>query len=217
MHLLDTINQKGSIPFTFVKLTVKTRGMELEYGWVLKISSFMELINYQMCNSQMAEAFLDHSRCVKASSEYKRQPTKNDPSETWTMRPHYENVMAHTVAVTADLKDKSFIKAMCDLSEEIFKGQMTSLEREGTIYIQHTGSYMSWPPETDIWEEETWERSHMVFPDSDEIKILQWPQGTHWYAKIGNVDVVIDGEEKWDTYDEADVAAKRFVDERITS
>ena len=31
----------------------------------------------------------------------------------------------------------------------------------------------------------------------DDIIIKQWKGGTHWYAKIDNIDVVIDGEQKW--------------------
>jgi len=198
MSLLSTINTRGDVEFTFVKLTATTRGMELDYGWVLKVSSLLELMNYHMCQSHAAEAFLDYSAVVSKKQK------------------HFANDRAQTAQIFAELKGTAVIKELCNMGAKSFEAQCKGLEAKGVIYIQHTGGWMTWDEEN-VWEEEEWSRDHLIFPDSDEIRVLQWPGGEHWYAKIGAVDVVIDGEQKWNTFNEADTAAKRFVDERITS
>jgi len=44
------------------------------------------------------------------------------------------------------------------------------------------------------------------------IKITRWVDGTHYYAKIFDQDVVDEsGNQKWDSYSEAMSACKRFI------
>lgn len=56
----------------------------------------------------------------------------------------------------------------------------------------------------------------LVFPDEcyteDDIKITCWPGGRHWYAKLGNKDVVINNEVKWNSYDRAEEAANEYLE-----
>ena len=43
-------------------------------------------------------------------------------------------------------------------------------------------------------------------------RYTQWPGGQHWYVRLANgLDVEVDGKMKWDTYDEAVAATKRFI------
>lgn len=69
--------------------------------------------------------------------------------------------------------------------------------------------------------------SHFMFPKTIDIKIiserekytqadikvLRWTGGTHWYAKVGFMDVVIDGEQKWNARWQAEEKAKQFLSE----
>jgi len=53
-----------------------------------------------------------------------------------------------------------------------------------------------------------------VFPcfTEKDIVVKQWTKGTHYYAKVGNKDVVDkDGKMKWDTYDEAKEQALMYL------
>ena len=53
---------------------------------------------------------------------------------------------------------------------------------------------------------------HAKVPTMDDVRFIQWPDGKHWYAKIGNVDVVDTwGTQKWDTLGEAKKAAWLFI------
>lgn len=48
--------------------------------------------------------------------------------------------------------------------------------------------------------------------ENKEVRYLQWPNGKHWYAKIGNDDVVdAQGNQKWSTKKEAEKAAEWFL------
>jgi hypothetical protein len=46
---------------------------------------------------------------------------------------------------------------------------------------------------------------------TEEIRIIKWPDGKHFYAKVGNADVVVDGKQKWDSKYAAQKAAERFL------
>lgn len=67
-------------------------------------------------------------------------------------------------------------------------------------------------PDIDIVD--TVEKEELVFPDDDynieQVKYIQWDGGKHWYAKIHNEDIVVDGEQKWNTKIEAEEAVKKF-------
>ena len=59
----------------------------------------------------------------------------------------------------------------------------------------------------------TVERKNLIFPITSEkdIRIIKWDNGTHYYTKIGNQDVVIDGKQKWDSHKEAYRAGVKFL------
>ena len=46
----------------------------------------------------------------------------------------------------------------------------------------------------------------------NDIRYIQWKDGSHWYAKIGKYDVVDEnGNQKWDKYNDAINAAEKFL------
>ena len=48
----------------------------------------------------------------------------------------------------------------------------------------------------------------------DDVRYIQWDGGKHWYAKIGNFDIVVDGEQKWNSKLEAEIAVKQYFKQR---
>jgi len=54
----------------------------------------------------------------------------------------------------------------------------------------------------------------LKYTESD-IKILKYANGVHWYAKIRNLDVVIDGEQKWNAKWVAQQKAKEYLNTLI--
>ena len=49
----------------------------------------------------------------------------------------------------------------------------------------------------------------------DDIRVMRFPDGVHWYAKIGRIDVVIDGEQKWDLKFVAQQKAEQYLKEKL--
>lgn len=51
-----------------------------------------------------------------------------------------------------------------------------------------------------------------IYTEND-IRVIRFPDGVHWYAKISNIDVVIDGEQKWNAKWVAKKKAEQFLNE----
>lgn len=65
---------------------------------------------------------------------------------------------------------------------------------------------------------DTYYKDDLNFPDMErpsieDVRFIVWDGGKHWYAKIYNFDVVVNGEQKWNTKEEAINAAKSYIDE----
>lgn len=64
---------------------------------------------------------------------------------------------------------------------------------------------------------ETVEKDALTFPDEEkpemkDVRLLVWPGGSHYYAKIGNLDVTDEqGNQKWNTKEEAMKAAEYYI------
>ena len=78
--------------------------------------------------------------------------------------------------------------------------------------INHNWGMM---PADDIKILEYCERDKFIFPIQGEkdIRIIKWDGGKHFYAKIGNEDVVIDNEQKWNTKERAREMALQYLKE----
>ena len=106
--------------------------------------------------------------------------------------------------------------SMMDLNafmvDKVFNVKMNIIAKGNTIYINKCGGFMpSLAPDYTIHETATSEE--FVFPAYTEadIKISRWPNGVHYYARIAHMDVRIDGEMKWKTYDLAREKAMLFL------
>jgi hypothetical protein len=47
---------------------------------------------------------------------------------------------------------------------------------------------IDWPE----YDEEVW-KEELEFPyeyNFEDVRFIQWPGGRHWYAKLGNIDIV---------------------------
>lgn len=69
-----------------------------------------------------------------------------------------------------------------------------------------------------VTDPSTYNHPTMTFPhkrsnqDIVEVRYIQWVGGgSHWYVKIGNEDVVWEGEQKWDTREEAERVANLYI------
>lgn len=73
----------------------------------------------------------------------------------------------------------------------------------------------------DLYEiAETIEKDTLEYPDQVKFKLedaryIQWPGGEHWYVKFGNIDVVVDGKQKWNSRLEAEEATRKFYNDEL--
>lgn len=104
------------------------------------------------------------------------------------------------------------------MSEMLYEPKAYAL-LEGPILINAYGSFCGLD---DGYHEIIDERegSYDEWPGIDikqEAKYMQWEGGKHWYAKIGPLDVVVDGRQKWNTKRQAEKAVRRFLTERANA
>ena len=89
------------------------------------------------------------------------------------------------------------------------------VEKYGTIYLNQNGGWMTMGNHFTIINRV----KQTFFPmwKKEDIKIIKWPGGVHFYAKIGTMDVVVDGKQKWDTHTEAQQHAEECFAQLTTN
>lgn len=95
------------------------------------------------------------------------------------------------------------------LKEKQYQGMTEMFLKEGILYVNSDGGYCPFLTETkNRYESETMEWP--AFKEED-IRIKQWPGGTHWYAYIGPIQVKEFDVVKWDNEADARAAAMHYV------
>ena len=96
---------------------------------------------------------------------------------------------------------------------------MTRFFLDGKIpLINPVGGYRFLDKTVKVLDE--FERAEMVWPDDTnlDIKVSRWPEGTHYYAKVGKYDVQDEeGNVKWATHKQAKTEAKKFLNKLETN
>jgi len=101
----------------------------------------------------------------------------------------------------------------CKHLDNLLRGYIHAFQIYGHIIISPNNAFRMMDDTFKILQRV--ERKAMVFPISSirDIRIIKWPNGTHYYAKIGNTDVFYKGKQKWDSKREAMRNAKAFFKE----
>lgn len=179
-------------------------------GWWLKISSFEDLINYykNTKNSTKWWNVVDNYIQGKEFNEYKR---KTSLRLTNQHMPHEkEAFLTQAVVLHASNNHQNIMEAISEYCGSIASNQKRDLQECGVIYINRFGGYHG-----DSSKEKLpfVHREKMIFPDfkENEIRIKQFPKGTHWYAYIDDVQVRDGDTLKWNTYEEAYKIAKSYI------
>jgi hypothetical protein len=98
---------------------------------------------------------------------------------------------------------------------DAYHARVETLQKFGECYLANGVAQYGFSKENDEICE-TILSEEFVYPTQrlatmDDVRIIQWPGGAHYYAKIGNFDVVHDGKQKWDSEIEAKKAAYWFI------
>lgn len=191
---------------------VKNTHYGIEYDWLLVIDNVQDLWSY-------------HERWLISKVP-----------EAWTNlvdvqlgKAHIATQIGMLINFSASQKPASLIELTVDVSEKVIKTKMDTLEKYGKIYVNKLGGYFPHTEDIEVIDEFETEDTRVVFPNYTEkdIRIKQWPGGTHYYAYVGDFQVkfdkdkipysikrydVVDGVvSKWNTEEDAKAAAKSFL------
>ena len=188
--------------FTFVLLKPH-KNLNLK-GWYLKISSIEEYMNY-------------HEK-IGSNDDYKTFDNLKKAAEG---KAHYQGAsyLLNEFILPRKAKEKNknsftFVELVNEISEFKSGSKIKSLLKYGTIYINCVGGYCF--PTDDSEELEIIEKDEPVFPNytKDNINVIKWPGGSHFYCKIGNIDVTDQyGNQKWNTRSAAYEEGLKFLKE----
>ena len=178
-------------PLTFARVQWKHPKIEkpLEQGWVLKLSDVKTTMDYFLNrDTTLQNAFLDVSKVAsEAARGFKR---------------HLTNRLAYAAEEIA-LDNESWISAVSRIHHMRIDAILNNLP----VYINCNGGWFH--ANKDVIEIES--RVSSKWPTTESPRYIQWPNGTHWYCKVGANDVEVDGKMKWDTRAEAEIAYEKWA------
>lgn len=196
---------------TFVHATAIHGKLVLNYGFVLRLSSTEELIEY-WAKKRAGEfgAGLSNFLASKECEHFTRG--------TYSGKEHVSDPLAAVISHVCYIETKKesenavTVKDVVDnLLTTTFRGMHSSIQKTGAIYIQSSGGYF--PHSDAVVIHKTVEQDGFDFPIlSKAIKVFQWQGGKHYYAKVGHLDVIdAAGNHKWNTVKEAERQAEIFA------
>lgn len=182
------------VMFQFVKVKYKHPKIKepLDHEWMLKIDSIVSLEQYE-----------------RKSTIYKN--ALQDLLDAWEKRKHARNPLSAIILSFCELKESNYFAEADILFTKTTLARLEVLKNHGVIYINRNGGFF--PGGNGVIEySDIMESDKLYFPTSKErdIRFLQWPGGKHWYVKVDDLDVVVDGEQKWNTKKKAEEALNKW-------
>lgn len=181
--------------------------VKMEKTWYLKAESLEDVIEHfkTVCGREFKKGIEDwlSSFCGYCENEKMHK----HPITKW--RCAVENYGR------ARLTDEPFIVGASRLENETLKDRIKFFLDGKILYFRNDLAYMPLNEEP-AYDEEIW-KDELQYPENPggytpfDVEYIKWPGGTHYYAKIGGEDVVVDGEQKWNSYTEAKNAVKKYL------
>lgn len=170
---------------------------EPDNGWWLKIDSAEKLGDYhKKTESMYGECFMDY---VNHAKEYE---------ETGDYRV-FENKRTYPIVLFGQRRHLTIMDAIIQFRLSIFSQQCDSIRDHGYILINKAGGYHGGP----VKYTQFVHRKTFTWPDFKEsdIRISQFPGGTHWYVHIGDMELREGEDIKWNSKSDARMAAMRYI------
>lgn len=121
---------------------------------------------------------------------------------------HVTNAVTTLWMLMGKLKQQTVLETSITLEEKTMQDRIEMLEKYGKIYLNRNGTYK--PPDNNDEIVEEVEKEELIYPEDEvfytqnDIRIINWDGGKHFYAKVGDLDVVDkNGNQKWNTWKEA--------------
>ena len=175
---------------------------EPDNGWWLKIDSAEKLGDYMMKTEKIYGDSL---------MEYVHYAMKRDERTEEEESKAYMNLSNRTKAIImfGEQRNLTIIDAVIQFRMCLFSQMCEAIREAGYIVINKVGGYHRGPIEYSQFVH----RKTFTWPDFKEsdIRISQFPGGTHWYVHIGDMELHEGDEIKWNTKAEAMAVAKRYI------
>jgi hypothetical protein len=191
---------------------VKWPDMGIDYGWMFKISTYSDLLEYwrDVRQSRLQDGFSNYLH----SCEFISLVSEDIGASHHLNHSDASFLNAACLAETTKDMPRNVVEIFCDITDSLYTGMAKILQEEGHLYVNKNGGYFSLGngmEETGLQEIESF-----VIP-GQEISIKQWPNGIHYYAYVGGVSVERNGTNKWDTKANAYNEAKLWAVEHSIS
>ena len=111
----------------------------------------------------------------------------------------------------AESNDLSLLDGMVELQSKIFQTKLKYIMQNKELWINEVGGFnFGYIPEKTVF------MNNIVFPHytKNDIKISQWggdAKGSHYYAKVGEIEVKDGDTMKWNTWQEAYNEALKYI------
>ena len=160
-------------------------------SWWLKISTIEEMCDYLN---------VEWDRRKQACLEDKERVKKKF---------HSSNYLTGACDVISTVKYISFNEALDGLQKQLYKNWYQFLLEGKTIFVNGVGGYNLSQEIKRAYQKEGYD--FPCFSEKD-IRITQWPNGIHFYAYIGDLEIKDElGNIKWNTRTEAEEQARKYV------
>lgn len=175
--------------------------------WYLKPESVQDITDHfkKICGREMQQGFndfVDNVRFIKNDKGENEILSKNHSSSLWRC----------AVEFSMECHGGSWMEHSQSLEDRTYQHRIKMFLDGHDIYLAD-GLTINVPIETPEYEEEKWS-DELVYPykfDYDDVRFIKWPDGRHWYAKIGSIDIVDKhGNQKWNDKYYAMNVAKAF-------
>ena len=177
--------------------------------WYLKPECLQDIIDHfnKICGREFKEGFEDFRDNVRVYHD-KDGNVKNVSYN------HTSSVWRYTVEMEMEFKGLSWLDAADSLERRTFEDRINRFKNNKPIYFPC--NLTIYPPiEHPVYDKEKW-TNELIYPfeyNYDEVRFIQWPDGKHWYAKIGNIDIVDKyNRQKWCDKSYAQEIAKKWCE-----
>lgn len=163
-------------------------------------------------------------------------PDKSNPDGSWLYTEHAITPWAKAVDVYKEVWCCSWIEAAVRLENETLNNRVGAFRKGREMYLDNGVVETMIVDGDEIVDEIS--KDTLEFPIEEqcrleEVRYMQWGKsdylalglpescrhygGNHWYAKIGKLDIKDkDGNMKWNTREEAEAAAKWFIENKVS-
>ena len=184
--------------------------VKFNHTWYLKPESVQDIVDHfnKICGREFKEGFED----FKDNTVLKKDPITGGPM-LYSLN-HTSSVWRMAVQHCAmDIKGIGWLEAATELEQKTFSDRVEMFNKGRAIYLRDGLPYYC-SLEHPNYDEEKWSEI-LEYPYGefkyDDVRFIQWPDGRHWYAKCGKIDIVDKyGRQKWSDKSYAQKVAKEW-------